>query len=230
MIKKKIILLLCCFLGVVSACKSQIDFFHEFEANKNFTSKNNKYQYIATANWKHFYGGVNWNRLGLNGQVRRRFNQWLLMGGLINIYTYDKDIANYYELRPFIGVGLNTPVGNALQFGQMFRAESRTFFFKNSDLNETNVRLRYNLNLTYTFKENTLRETAWRLRGETEWYILKEQQYQERFVSSNENTIKIIRAFTKNKELALAYRVEKFNANFNTEDNIAHTVAFEYNF
>lgn len=207
----------------------QLDFFHDVAVNKNFSSKDSIKIYSVISGWKHIYNEIGWKRLTLMGQAKAQFSAWNFGGGLGMIYTFDKDIQSNMELRPYAMIGLKTKISSTLIFSQLLRSEFRTFFFSNSENNYASTRLRYNLNLPIILYENRTKGFKWKIRPEMEFYFQQVNSSKERFNSSTEYALTVLRE-GKKMEIGIGYKLERFNRNFNSEDPNGQTITAEFNF
>lgn len=208
---------------------AQADFFHDIIVSKTYYTKDEKYAYTIMPGWKRIYNAIGWRRWSATGQVKRQLSPWNIGAGIGVFYTFDKNIKNNIELRPFLLIGLKTPISNGILFSQTLKSELRTLLYKDAEHNSTTGRLRYNINAIAIFHENSVKKTKWKLRPEVEWYLEKNKEINERFVSSTEYTLTLLREI-KNIEVGIGYRLEQFNRNFITTDLNGHTISIEINF
>lgn len=215
---------ICFFTKKINA---QSEFFSELSVTKFFMLPNRN-TIVVSPSAKHIYDDIGWRRYGVSGEFRHAISNWDLIGGIGNFYTFDNNIDNYFEFRPYLALRLNTPMGSKCRFGQIARTELRSFFYQNRDDNETKGRIRYAVNLLYTLSQQE--KKAWKVRATCEWYVLKEVSYLERFVGSTEYTFEMIREFSEIKALSLAYKQEQFNKNFSINATTGHTIAIDFTF
>lgn len=208
---------------------AQYDFFHDIAVSKTYYSADNKNIYSVIPGWKHIYNNIGWRRWSVMGQYKRQLNMWSIGGGVGMFYTFDKDIMNNLELRPYLLLNLKTPITKNIIFSQTLKGELRNFFYKVSDNNFNTNRLRYNLNAVAILSENIDKKVKWKLRPEVEWYIQKNANVKERFISSTEYTLTLLKEMRK-VEVGIGYRFERFNKNFLVSDPNAQTISIELNF
>lgn len=214
---------------VHSGALAQTEFFHEISLSKTLYSQDKKTIYTIMPSWKHIYDDIGWRKWSLLGQVKRQYNNWYIGGGFGGFYTFDKDIQNNLELRPFAVVSLKNAIINKMMLTQSLKYEWRYFIYSNKEYNFNTSRLRYNLNIVTVIHENLERKTNWKLRNEVEWYLLKSNNIRERFINSTEYALMFLREIGK-VEWGIGYRIERFNRNFLVDDPNGHTVVVEVNF
>ncbi len=208
----------------------QDDFFHEIEIKKEFYDSD-EWTFEAASNWKHIYDEVGWRRWSIDAIVKRKLDNWAISGGIVNYFTFNEDIYNCFEVRPHLSVQLKTPVVNKFTFLQQLRSEWRTFIYtQGNSKNESYGRLRYKIGGLYTLSEKKELETAWKVRGDIEWYFLKDPTIGERFPNSRQYTLKVIREFKAGKELSFGYKLEYFYKNVQNKDGNGHTLILGYGF
>lgn len=208
---------------------AQHDFFHDIVVSKTIYSADNKNIYSIMPGWKHIYNDIGWRRWSVIGQYKRQLNMWSIGGGVGGFYTFDKDIKNNLELRPYVLVGLKTSITKNMIFAQSLKGELRTFFYKETVNNFNTNRLRYNLNVVAIINDNIEKKIKWKLRPEVEWYIQKNANVKERFVNSTEYTLTLLRE-SKKVEIGIGYRYERFNRNLLVPDPNGQTISIELNF
>lgn len=216
------------FLFISNLINSQNEIFTEFNIS-DVQTINPKWEISESLNWKHIYDEIGWRRIGLNVNVNRYMNDWVAMGGLTNFYTFDKEIDNVYELRPWIGIGLNSKITDKIKFKQQFRTELRNLFFENSNSNSSNGRFRYNITGNFLLHSQIEKKINWQLNLSSEWYIVKNPISGDRFPSSRENQLKVIYGY-KNYKFSAAYMIEKFFRTDNLPSYNGQTLVFEFEF
>ncbi len=219
-----------CFLMLYNyGANAQTEFFHDIAVSKSYYSTDNNTVYTFTPAWKHIYNNVEWRRWSIVGQYKRYLNMWNIGGGIGLFYTFDKDIKNNLELRPYLLVGLKTPMTSRIMFSQTLKGELRSFFYDQSDSNFSTNRLRYNLNTVIILNENVQKNVKWKFRPEVEWYIQKVANIRERFINSTEYTLTFLKEMKK-VEIGIGFRLERFNRNFLVSDPNGQTISVEINF
>lgn len=208
-------LLLIAILLWFSGAVAQDNYFAEVEVKKNL-NLSTKWDYAVLGSWKQFYHQEGWTRVGLNATVKRSYNQWSVYGGLNSNITFDKKAANYWEFRPWLGLGLDNTVYKTLSFSQLFKFEWRNLVFANKEYNKVTTRYRYLIKPKYDFKKN------WSIFTGYEWYILPNKNLATRFINSNEwsaGISKKISAYT----FSLKYTKEKFNKEYQPDTKDGNT-------
>ncbi len=222
------ILITALLLLVCQLSWAQDEFFNELEFRAD-VFENEKWTLRITPSWKHIYDEVGWRRLGLGFTAIRKLNNWHLLGGLYNSYTFNKEIDNLYELRPWAGIGLYTPISERILFYQKAKAEWRNLFISGEDTkNENYGRLRYRMDLHFLLSENEEKNTEWKLKTSAEWYFLKDPASGERFPNSREFGLKFVHKFKNNHEIGFGYKIESFYEAVHHEGGNGHIFLLEY--
>ncbi len=202
-----------------SACiQAQEDYFSTLNVRK-FIKESHKWELSILGHFKSFHSKEGWTRVGLDFSARRRLNQWDLYGGIVSNNTLDKTEANYWELRPWLGLGLTNTVYGKLKFNQLFKFEWRNLIFSESSLNKITTRYRYRLKPFYDFKNN------WSVYSSFEWYILPNKNLGTRFINSNEWSFGVTKKLTK-VSFTLNYSRENFNKELTPNASSANTITF----
>lgn len=209
--------------------RAQNEFFHDISVSKKM-EHSKKWNTVFNLNWKHIYNEIGWKRWGLEAKSLYQMNQWGLFGGIANYYTYDPEIDNYFELRPFVGISLKTNITKRIFFNQRFQSEWRNLFYGNHNLNNHNVRFRYRIGTDFPITKEIITFSPWMIRIETEWYLLNNLNQRERYINSTEYSIMFLKTLKKEKELRFGYHLEKLNKLFYSEEENAHTLFIEYEF
>ena len=185
-----------------------------------------------SGSWKHFFEEEEgWKRGTFTGRVKRNAGIWDLIGGLSTLYTFDKEIDNFYEFRPWAAVGLNTPINERLLFKQVFKGELRNVFFSEEQKADiTSWRTRVKGLLEYLIEENEEEGTEWFMAAGVEWYIVEDQISRERYAGTREYSGEIGRKFPNHHTLVIEYVYEEFSDLFGETDNSGHTISFRYLF
>ena len=213
---KNSLVILCLFISLAGF--AQQEFFSEAGLEKAIFSKN-RLSVILEGNYKHAYQDSKWRRLGIDIGLQRKLNSnWMLVGGIINHYRFDKELGNFYELRPKVGLQLSTPIIKNLSLKQRILGEWRNFFLSK---HQHYLRARYKIALTYNFGKHSDSSKSWSLLPSFEWYFLKDPISQERYSNSREFSCFISRNL-KEVKIMLGYIREVFlfnSDNFGTEGN-----------
>ncbi|MFV0306083.1 MAG: hypothetical protein ACK5IC_11460 [Moheibacter sp.] len=212
---------------------AQNDVFSELEVTKEIWDKEN-WETTTTASWKHIYDGVDWDQVGVSIEYKRRLKQWEFQGGLRGYFTFDEHIRNFFEVRPWLGIVLNTDISNRFWLRQNLKLEWRNFIFaddiQQEEDNRIYLRNRYFIGLGMLLSENEEKGTNWKLNTFFEWYFLKSPSSGERFANSREFGLSIQHTLPKGNAVSLRYRIEKFFESSNHEGGNGHTIGLTYSF
>lgn len=226
--------LLLLFFGLIFFCPRSVngqeredEFFHELEITYPFLKKE-KWQGKASANWKHIYDEIGWRRWGIDATISRSIKFLRLEAGITANYTFDKEIINYTEVRPWIGIRSDLQLSERLLFMQKVKVESRQFFYEEVYANEQRIRSRLLLAMKYDLLDE---REDWKLNPTGEWYFVGRNADAERFVNSVEFGLRLIKVFPNDHELAFGYKIESYKKS-NVENNTkrGHIFVLEYGF
>ncbi|MCH5599307.1 hypothetical protein [Niabella ginsengisoli] len=118
-------------LALLAQEEEKDELFHEIEVAHSYIN-NEKWRGVVAANWKHIYDENGWRRWGGDAYISRKLKIFSFEAGVTASYTFDKDIVNYFEARPWIGLRTDFELGDRLALMQKFKTESRHFFMKMS--------------------------------------------------------------------------------------------------
>ena len=91
------------FLLSVKSINRHLCLFDETNFFKIAKKKDWKFNLIS--NYKHAYQNSKWRRFGLDFDFNKKLNSnWTISGGFANNYRFDKELGDFYELRPKIGI------------------------------------------------------------------------------------------------------------------------------
>jgi hypothetical protein len=182
------------------------EFFHEIEVAYTYLN-NEKWRGVVAANWKHIYDEIGWRRWGGDAYISRKIKSIAIEAGLTANYTFDKDITNYLEIRPWFGLRSDLELTRRFLLMQKFKVENRNLLYNDRYKNETFLRSRYLLSLKYNFIKG---REDWKLNPTGEWYFIGKKANAERFINSFELGLRLIKVFKNGHELALGYKIESF--------------------
>jgi|GEM_PF-1941357 len=219
---RKIIYLLSLFSLI--NCYGQSDFFTNFSLGKNF-SRDRKLLNSAVV-WKHIYNDIGWSRIAFNNKAQYAFKDWRLLGGMNLQYTFDREMENLLEIRPWLGVGLKNEIVPGLNFEQEVRAEYRIFFYPGMS-GRNYIRTRVEAMFSYNLEKIKL--DKWDVHCGYVWYIIKDPLRGERYSDSREFKFLVSSNFQGGK-LTFGYKNEKFRLIENRSVFRAHTFEISYIF
>ncbi len=208
---------------------AQNEFFHELSIGTEVFEKESFY-ITLDASWKHLYEEIGWRRWGLGTKATKEINGWSFVGGFAGYYTFHKEINNFTELRPQIGIGLNTKISRKLVFFQQMHTEWRAFFYSGSINEENYLRPKYKIGIDYILNESEEIHQSWNLRATIEWYFNKDIATGERFAQSRDHGLKIIRDLKNGHEIGLGYKLEIFSKLLDNKHENGHILLLEYGF
>ncbi|MGN6493798.1 MAG: hypothetical protein ACTHLE_17475 [Agriterribacter sp.] len=202
------------------------EIFHELEVACTYVN-NTKWRGAVAANWKHIYDETGWRRWGGDAYISRKIKFIAFEAGVTSSYTFDKDIVNYWEVRPWVGIRSDFELGKRLVLMQKFKVESRHFFYEDSYSNEQRTRNRFLLSLKYNFLRN---RKDWKLNPTAEWYFVGKAADAERFSNSVEFGLRVIKVFPNEHEMAIGYKRESYKSEYISNSKHGHIFMLEYAF
>lgn len=220
-----IFVILIFYLGTVSG---QDEKFSNLILRKEF-ALSDQWEMEVSGEWKHFYDENGWSRLEADLRAIRKFNSWSVHTGFVTNNTYDTSIINFWELRPWAGLGLTNVVFGNLSFEQLFRFEWRNLLFTQNTPNKITTRTRYRVRPTYLFPNKTGTDQL-RARISYEWFFVPNKDLNTRFISSREFSAGVFKDFVGNYRLGLIYTKERFNTAFSPNAPDGHTLGFLFSF
>ncbi len=205
------------YLGI-----AQTEVFHDFAYE--FKIKDyEEWLVYGELEWKHLYGEEGWSRTSFDIKTERELGVITFIGGLKNNYTFDNDIENYWEIRPWIGFELTNKLTKKLVLNQELKGEFRNFFF-NDDEYDFNFRTKFKVGLEYPLKYiEEEEEEDWIISTEVEWFFLRNEELNERYINSREYSILMSKKINKNRLLTFGARFEEYSNNLENENDKAIT-------
>ncbi len=191
---------------------SQDEFFNELRLEKRLI-ENEKWELVGEGNWKYLYNEPRWRRWGISAFGARRIKQFRLQAGTNGFYTFNRSIANFFELRPWAAILHDLPLIANISLRQRARVEWRFFYEEGKEQRQDYRRVRYQVGIDIPlFAEE---ESRWRIRPYFEWYFVRDPATFERFPNERDYGFNLIRRFENEHDLSIGYRLETF---YNTED------------
>ncbi|NRA93929.1 MAG: hypothetical protein HRU26_14845 [Psychroserpens sp.] len=202
---------------------SQTEVFHDFSYEFN-VNKSDEWDLNSEFEWKHLYGEEGWSRMSFDLKTRKELGVLELIGGLKNNYTFDDNIVNFWEIRPWIGVELENKLSSKLILKQELKGEFRNFFFNDSQY-DFNFRTKFKIGLEYPLKSVEEEEgDDWIIATEVEWFFLRNVEINERYINSREYSILVSKKVLEGRLLAFGVRFEEYSNNLENESDKAITV------
>lgn len=181
--------------------------------------------------WKHLYNHPNWKRVDISGNLSYELKQWRLLSGLNNYLVFDDEIDNYFEIRPWIGIRLKTPITNKIELEQTSKGELRNLMYiEGGSQNKSYWRSRYEIKLFFKLFENEENQTHWFSSIYAEVYFNQDRFLAERFASSKEYSIEFGYQFPNRNQLFFKYIYEKTIDDFESSDDNSNTFALIFSF
>ncbi|MFD2891212.1 hypothetical protein ACFS5J_04200 [Flavobacterium chuncheonense] len=215
-LRRNIIIVIFCFAFYGVQVWGQKDFFHDISFQTNLLH-NEKITVLSESNWMHNYSESRWHRLGFNVEVLRKLENWTFLGGLVNNYTFDEQIDNFYELRPWLGIALQTPITDKLFLKQRLRIENRNIFYGDKIKYQSILRTRFDVALEYNFPKS-------KVRTDIEWFIRKDPALSDRYNSRRSYRLQYSYFGFKKMIFSIGYKYQRFNRKYNPEANDGHTI------
>ena len=215
------------FIILSHQAHAQDEFFHEIVIEKALI-ENEEWEFISEANFKHLYDEPAWRRWGVSFAAIRKINRFRIHGWLNSYYTFNKDITNFFEVRPWTALQYNIPIVGEVTLRQRLKYEWRFFYTEgDSSTREDYGRLRYQIGIDIPLSREE--ESSWVIRPYFEWFFIRDPSTFERFPNERDYGVTIIRNLKNDHELFFSYRLEEFY-NIETERGIGHIFLIGYSF
>lgn len=226
---KKYILGILGFLFIILSHQAlaQDEFFHEIVIEKKLI-EHEEWEFIGEANFKHLYEEPVWRRWGVSFVGVRRIKRFRIHGGLNSYYTFNRDITNFFEVRPWTALQYNIPITGEITLRQRLKYEWRFFYTQGDNSTRDNYRrLRYQIGIDIPIPSKE--ESSWFIRPFFEWFFIRDPATFERFPNERDYGITVIKELKNEHELFFTYRLEEFYNN-DMEHGNGHIFLMGYSF
>ena len=110
--------------------------------------ENEEWEFIGEANFKHLYNEPAWRRWGASFAGVRKIKRFRIHGGVNSYYTFNRDITNFFEVRPWTALQYNIPIIGEITLRQRLKYEWRFFYTEGDNSTRENYRrLRYQIGI-----------------------------------------------------------------------------------
>lgn len=206
---------------------AQDEFFHEIVIEKTLI-EHEEWEFIGEANFKHLYDEPPWRRWGISFTGIREIQRFRIQGGVNSNYTFNKDIINFFEVRPWTAVQYNIPIIGKITLRQRLKYEWRLFYTEGDKVTRENYRrLRYQIGMDIPISSEE--ESSWGIRPYFEWFFIRDPATFERFPNERDYGITVIKSLKNEHDLFFSYRLEEFY-NMDTERGNGHIFLVGYSF
>ncbi|SEI75481.1 hypothetical protein SAMN05192553_101122 [Cyclobacterium xiamenense] len=206
---------------------AQDEFFHEIVIEKTLLEKE-EWEFIGEANFKHLYDEPAWRRWGVSFAGVRRIKRFRILGGINSYYTFNRDITNFFEVRPLSAVQYTIPIAGKITLRQRLKSEWRFFYTEGYNSTRENYgRLRYQIGVDIPIPSGE--ESSWVIRPYFEWFFIRDPATFERFPNERDYGIRVIKSLKNEHELFFSYRLEEFYT-IDTEKSNGHIFLIGYSF
>jgi len=204
---------------------AQDEFFHEIVIEKNLI-ENERWEFVAEANFKHLYNEPAWRRWGVSFAGVRKIKHFRIHGGVNSYYTFNKDITNFFEVRPWTAVQYNMPIVGKITLRQRLKFEWRFFYTEgDNSTREDYRRFRYQIGVDIPLPSEE--KSSWTIRPYFEWFFIRDPATFERFPNERDYGMMIVKSLKNEHELFFSYRLEEFY-NIDTERSNGHIFVMGY--
>jgi len=215
------------FIVINHYAYGQHDFFHEIFLEKNLF-EDEEWESVGEANFKNLYGGPGWRRWGVSFSGLRKMGRFSLLGGANGYYTFNKNIVNFFEIRPWTAVQFKFPLVSVISLSQRLKYEWRFFYTEEDNtIRENYRRLRYQIGIDIPIPGEE--ESTWKIRPFFEWFFIRDPATFERFPNERDYGITAFKSLKNEHEIFFSYRLEEFY-NINTERGNGHILLIGYLF
>jgi len=207
---KRYLLIFLVFLFIIinHSAYSQHEFFHEITLEKKLI-KNEKWEFLGEANFKHLYNEPAWRRWGLSFAGVRKIKRFNLLGGINGYYTFNRNITNFFEMRPWTALQLKLPIFSGVTLRQQLKYEWRLFYTEDEPKTNKNYgRLRYQISIDIPIRDK--KESLWTIRPYFEWFFIKNPAEFERFSNERDFGLMAIKRFKNEHKLSFGFTQEVY--------------------
>ncbi|NJL77411.1 MAG: DUF2490 domain-containing protein [Saprospiraceae bacterium] len=207
---------------------SQHEFFHEIVLEKTLI-ENEDWEFFGEANFKYVYNEPAWRRWGVSFVGVRKVNRFSVFGGVNGYYTFDKNITNFFEVRPWTALQYNIPIVADINLRQRLKYEWRFFYTEEDPTTRENYgRLRYQIGFDIPIPSEEA-ESSWTIRPFFEWFFIRDPASFERFSNERDYGVMVIKSLKNEHELSFSYKMETFY-DLDTEREYGHIFLVAYSF
>lgn len=207
--------------------RAQDEFFHELVMEKKLIEKE-AWELVSEANFKLIYEEPAWRRWGISITGVRKVKNFKILGGVNSLYTFNRDITNFFELRPSIALQHHIPIVRKANLRQRLKYEWRFFYADGDNSSRENYRrLRYQIGIDIPILSKE--EPSWVIRPYFEWFFIRDPATFERFPNERDYGIMFFKSLKNKHELFFSYRLEEFY-NSNSERGNGHIFLVGYSF
>ena len=206
---------------------AQNEFFHEIVIEKKLIERE-EWEFMGEANFKHLYDKPAWRRWGVSFAGVRKIKGFRIHGGVNSYYTFNRDITNFFEARPWTALQYNIPIVGEITLRQRLKYEWRFFYTEGDNSTKENYRrLRYQIGIDVPIPSEE--ESSWIIRPYFEWFFIRDPTTFERFPNERDYGVMIATSLKNEHELFFSYRLEEFY-NIDTERSNGHILLIGYSF
>jgi len=224
---KKYVLSFLSFLLIIWSHQAlaQDEFFNEIVIEKKLI-ENEEWEFVGEANFKNLYEEPAWRRWGVSFASVRKVKRFRIHGGVNSFYTFNRDITNFFEVRPWTAVQYNIPINGKIILKQRLKYEWRFFYTEGDNSTRENYgRLRYQIGIDIPIPSEE--ESSWIIRPYFEWFFIRDPATFERFPNERDYGVMIVKSLKNEHELFFSYRLEEFY-NIDTERSNGHIFLIGY--
>jgi len=224
---KKYVLSFLSFLLIIWSHQAlaQDEFFNEIVIEKKLI-ENEEWEFVGEANFKNLYDEPAWRRWGVSFAGVRKIKRFRIHGGVNSFYTFNRDITNFFEVRPWTAVQYNIPINGKIILKQRLKYEWRFFYTEGDNSTRENYgRLRYQIGIDIPIPSEE--ESSWIIRPYFEWFFIRDPATFERFPNERDYGVMIVKSLKNEHELFFSYRLEEFY-NIDTERSNGHIFLIGY--
>lgn len=195
---------------------AQNEFFHELVLEK-ILIENEKWEFVGEANFKNLYDENGWRRWGVSFAGVRKLKHFSIHGGFNSYFTFNRDITNFFEVRPWAALQYNILIDRKITLRQRLKYEWRFFYTEGGNTRRENYRrLRYQIGVDIPLAGEE--ESSWVIRPFFEWFFIRDPATFERFPNERDYGVMATKTLKNEHELFFTYRLEDFY-NINDADS-----------
>lgn len=218
-----------CLLFIILSHRAlaQDDFFHEIAIEKKLI-ENEEWEFVGEATFKHLYEEPAWRRWGVSFAGVRKIQRFRIHAGVNSYYTFNKNIANFFEVRPWTAVQYKVPIVKEINLRQRLKYEWRFFYTEGNNSTRENYG-RFHYQIGFDIPIPAKEEFTWNIRPYFEWFFIRDPATFERFPNERDYGITLIKSLKNEHEISFGYKMEEFYNQDSNQGN-GHIFLIAYSF
>jgi hypothetical protein len=206
---------------------AQDQFFHEILIEKKLIEIND-WDFKGEVNFRHLYNEPAWRRWGVSLAGIRKIKPFRIHLGLNSYYTFNRNITNFFEVRPWTALQYHIQVSSGMTLKQRLKYEWRFFHTEDErSIRENYGRLRYQIGIDIPLLNDG--NSPWTVRPIFEWFFIRDPATFERFPNERDYGLVIRKRLKNEHHFVFSYRFEEFYT-INFKKGNGHNFRVGYSF